>query len=121
MRIFYLEDNPLIVFHVEQLIEDLGHTFAGSLDSFVALKSQVDDFPMDVALIDIDLADGRTGPEAARWLGSFDVPCFFLTGQAQLATDDAHLVLGIISKPVNLQDLAEKLSLVPKTFGNRTP
>nr|WP_244496137.1 hypothetical protein [Ensifer sp. Root31] len=24
LRIFYLEDNPLIVFHIEAMIEDLG-------------------------------------------------------------------------------------------------
>ena len=27
LRIFYLEDNPLIVFHVEAMIEDLGCIF----------------------------------------------------------------------------------------------
>nr|WP_234835868.1 hypothetical protein [Sinorhizobium meliloti] len=30
LRIFYLEDNPLIVFHIEAMIEDLGYVFAGS-------------------------------------------------------------------------------------------
>jgi hypothetical protein len=40
LRIFCLEDNPLIVFHLEQLIEDLGHVFAGSLESFAALQKQ---------------------------------------------------------------------------------
>lgn len=31
MRIFCLEDNPQIVVHVEQLIEEMGHVFAGAL------------------------------------------------------------------------------------------
>lgn len=112
MRIFYLEDNPLIAFHVEHLIEDLGHTFAGTLDSFSALKSRFSDLAMDVALIDIDLADGRTGPDAARWLCERSVKCLFLTGQDQLAEEMGDLALGVISKPVTLQDLAEKLQLV---------
>lgn len=112
MRIFYLEDNPLIAFHVEHLIEDLGHTFAGTLDSFAALKSRFADLTMDVALIDIDLADGRTGPDAARWLSERSVQCLFLTGQDQIAEEAAHLALGVISKPVTLQDLAAKLELV---------
>jgi DNA-binding response OmpR family regulator len=112
MRVFYLEDNPLIAFHVEHLIEDLGHTFAGTLDSFSSLRDQFTQLKMDVALVDIDLADGRTGMDAARWLGERSVPCIFLTGQEQLATDAGNLALGIISKPVTLQALAEKLALV---------
>ena len=67
LRIVYLEDNPLIAFHVEQMIEDLGHIHIATLDSFAALR----DLPVieaDGALIDIDLADGCTGPEAASWL-----------------------------------------------------
>jgi CheY-like chemotaxis protein len=112
MRIFYLEDNPLIAFHVEHLIEDLGHTFAGTLNSFELLKARFAELEMDVALVDIDLADGRTGPDAASWLGERSIPCFFLTGQDQIAQEAGHLVLGIISKPVTLQDLAEKLDLL---------
>jgi CheY-like chemotaxis protein len=112
MRIFYLEDNPLIVFHVEHLIEDLGHTFAGALDSFAALKSSFADLSMDVALIDIDLADGRTGPDAARWLADRSVKCLFLTGQDKIAEEAGNAVIGIVSKPVTLPDLAAKLALV---------
>jgi DNA-binding LytR/AlgR family response regulator len=111
MRVFYLEDNPLIAFHVEYLIEDLGHTFAGTLDSFSSLKGQFADLEMDVALVDIDLADGRTGVEAAKWLCERGIPCIFLTGQGQLAAQASEFVIGSISKPVTLQSLAEKLAL----------
>ncbi|WP_244495128.1 hypothetical protein [Bosea sp. Root483D1] len=62
LRLFYLEDNPLIVFHVEAMIEDIGHVFAGSLSSFAELKASFSKIAMDGALIDIDLADGTTGP-----------------------------------------------------------
>ncbi|KKB80354.1 histidine kinase [Devosia soli] len=114
MRIFYLEDNPLIAFHVEQLVEDLGHTYVGSLDSFKALKLQFENYSMDVALIDVDLADGRTGPHAARWLKDRKIPCLFLTGQDHIAADAGDIALGTISKPVSLQSLADGLLLVPE-------
>src|SRR4051812_8695262 len=83
LRIFYLEDNPLIVFHVQSMIEDLGHVFAGSLGSFAELKDSIDKFEMDGALIDIDLTDGRTGPAAAAWLLSRGIASIFVTGQEQ--------------------------------------
>ncbi len=42
LRIFYLEDNPLIVFHIEAMIEDLGYVFAGSASSFAALVGRIE-------------------------------------------------------------------------------
>jgi hypothetical protein len=109
LRIFYREDNPLIVFHVQSMIEDLGHIFAGSLGSFAELKASIDEFEMDGALVDIDLTDGRTGPAAAAWLLSRGIASIFVTGQEQTAAQFASLSLGIIGKPVGLQQLADKL------------
>ncbi|WP_244622871.1 hypothetical protein [Microvirga brassicacearum] len=79
-RVFFLEDIPLLVFHVQALIEDLGHIFAGSLSSFAELKASIDEFEIDAALIDIDLADGPTGPAATAWLLERGIRSVFVTG-----------------------------------------
>ena len=118
MRILYLEDNPLIAFHVEQMIEDLGHEFAGALESFAELQQQFASLQMDGALVDIDLADGSTGPQAAAWLHSRGIPTLFVTGQGQVAAEHGDVSLGVITKPVAPEELAEKLELfriVPRT------
>ena len=39
LRIFCVEDNPLIVFHIEHLIEDAGYVFLGSAGSLGELKA----------------------------------------------------------------------------------
>lgn len=119
LRIFYLEDNPLIVFHVEAMIEDLGHIFAGSAVSFADLMANVDTSEIDVALIDIDLADGRTGPDAAAWLQERGTACIFVTGQAEVAAEHPGVVLGTIAKPVSVEALAEKLALLRKHLNSR--
>lgn len=111
LRIFYLEDNPLIVFHVQAMIEDLGHIFAGTLGSFAELKACIDEFEIDGALIDIDLADGPTGPAAAEWLLERGISSIFVTGQEQTAAQYASVTLGILRKPIVLQQLAAKLEL----------
>jgi CheY-like chemotaxis protein len=100
-RVFCLEDNPLIVFHLEHMIEDLGHIFAGSAESFADLRAEWMILRMDCALIDIDLADGRTGPEAAVWLAARNVPAIFVTGQESVAAEHAKTVSAIVSKPVS--------------------
>lgn len=111
MRILYIEDNPLIAFHVEQMIEDLGHVFAGSLDSFAELQKQFASLEMDGALVDIDLADGATGPQAAAWLQERGIPAIFVTGQRQVAAEHSDVSLGTITKPVSSSELAAKLEL----------
>lgn len=111
MRILYLEDNPLIAVHVEQMIEDLGYVFAGTLDSFAELQQQFVSLEIDGALVDIDLADGPTGPKAAAWLHERGVPAIFVTGQTQVAAEHRSVSLAVISKPVLPTELAEKLEL----------
>jgi DNA-binding LytR/AlgR family response regulator len=106
LRIFCLEDNPLIVFHLEQILDDLGHVFVGSAESFSDLCMRPDPLVADGALVDIDLSDGRMGPAAAAWLKTRNIPTIFVTGQEQIAAEHAHLAIGIIAKPVSAADLA---------------
>lgn len=116
MRILYLEDNPLIAFHVEQMIEDLGHVFVGVLDSFSDLQKQFSSLAIDGALVDIDLADGSTGPDAAAWLFERGIPTVFLTGQVHIAERYSDVSLGFTSKPVQMNELGEKIELF-RSFG----
>jgi DNA-binding LytR/AlgR family response regulator len=108
LRVFCLEDNPLLLFHLEQMIEDVGHTFAGSTDSFARLKSEAP-IPMDVALVDIDLADGRTGPAAAAWLRDQGVAIGFVTGQVAIAAQYTEISSCVLAKPFAAKDLAQVL------------
>jgi hypothetical protein len=99
------------------MIEDLGHVFAGSAASFAELKAKFDKLEIDGALVDIDLADGRTGPDAAAWLQERGIASIFVTGQAEVAAEDPGAVLGTISKPVLEKALAEKLKLLREHLG----
>lgn len=112
LRVFCLEDNPLIVFHLEQIIEDLGHVFAGARASFADLKAGWPILRMDCALVDIDLADGRTGPEAAAWLSIRNVPIVFVTAQDRVAAQYAGIAAGVVSKPVTPTSIASALDAV---------
>lgn len=111
LRIFCVEDNPLIVFHIEHLIEDAGHLFLGSADSLAQLQADLETIEIDGALIDIDLADGCTGPEAAAWLKTRGIPSIFVTGQEEMAAQHADLVLGVVIKPISADDLIDKIGL----------
>ncbi len=100
--------------HLEMLITELGYVFAGSSDSFSDLQCRIHDLDFDVALVDIDLADGRTGGEVAEWLVSRHCPSIFVTGQEQLAADYADVSAGFIVKPVTAEILAGKLGAISR-------
>ena len=108
LRILCLEDNPLIAFHVEQMIEDLGHLPVAMLDSFAELQA-LPEVEADCALIDIDLADGCTGPDAAQWLRQRGIPGIFVTGQKEIAEANVELVNGYLVKPIGMEGLKRVL------------
>ncbi len=114
LRIFCIEDNPLIVLHLEMMIEDAGHRFAGSAESFASLRAEIEEIAFDLALVDIDLADGRTGGEIAAWLLARGCPSLFVTGQEQVAENYADISLGVIVKPITADLLAAKLSKIQR-------
>lgn len=110
LRVFCIEDNPLIVLHLQMMIEEIGHVFAGSSDSFVDLRARFDDLALDVALVDIDLADGRTGGEVVDWLMARKCPSIFVTGQELLAMKYSGLSTDFIVKPVTADLLKSSLN-----------
>jgi DNA-binding LytR/AlgR family response regulator len=109
LRIFCIEDNALLVMQLQVLIEGVGHVFAGSAARFDDVKAAFGATEFDLALVDIDLADGRTGGTVAQWLQVRGRPSLFLTGQEQLAADYADAALGTIAKPISRDKLRKAL------------
>jgi DNA-binding response OmpR family regulator len=112
MRILCLEDNPLILFYIEQLLEDAGFVFAGGFESFSDLQKDFPTIGCDAALVDIDLADGRTGPSAAAWLVERGIPTIFVTGQELIAYQYRELSVATIGKPISQSDFRMKIALL---------
>jgi len=110
LRILYVEDNPLIVFHVQALVEDLGHVFVCSVNSLCELKG-LDRIEVDGALVDINLADGCTGPEVVAWLRARGIPSIFVTGQERIASEYSQIALGTLLKPIDPLQLSGMLEL----------
>lgn len=100
------------------MIEDLGHIFGGAMESFAQLRD-VAPQAIDVALVDIDLADGSTGPDAAQWLFDRGIPAIFVTGQMGVAQLHADLVVATLIKPVCAADLQRSLDLIPANLNPR--
>ncbi len=107
---FYLEDNPLIIFHVEAMIDDLGHIFAGSADKFH--RTEANDRCVQVRRGARRYRPGRRSNRPCRGLvRDKGIPVLFVTGQEAIAAEFSGAALGLVRKPVASADLAAKLEL----------
>jgi two-component system, response regulator PdtaR len=114
MRAIVVEDEFLAAVHAEAVLERLGVEVVGTAeDSAGAGRFSAEH--AQLALVDLNLRDGFTGPQVARRLANQGIQVVFVTANpAQLEgiNDDDWPVLG---KPVEEPELASTLSrLVPR-------
>lgn len=79
-RVFIIEDEPLIVASLSQIVISLGHTVVGSASTLSEAVPAALAAAPDLLLADIQLADGSQGTEAVEQIRSrFDAPAIFIT------------------------------------------
>jgi CheY-like chemotaxis protein len=110
LNILIVEDDPLLAETVKCLVE-LNPRFkvtalANDLPSAVAA---VEERRPDLALVDLQLANGSSGYAVAARLHDLDVACLFTTARAPgFAVRD--LALGCLQKPYREEDLVRALT-----------
>jgi two-component system, response regulator PdtaR len=102
-RILIIEDQFLIAIALEDAILALGHHVAGiaASRSDVLRISEI----ADIALVDINLLDGPTGPEIGRELAQQGCEVVFMTANPEAVRDGIEGTIGVICKPVMDLDL----------------
>ncbi|CDM61576.1 MULTISPECIES: response regulator [Rhizobium] len=96
--VLIVEDEFLIALDLESTIKDMGLNVAGvARDKEQALTLA----PLaDIAFVDVNLADGATGPEIGqRLVEEFGVTVVFMTGNPEAVVGRVEGALDILSKP----------------------
>jgi two-component system, response regulator PdtaR len=65
-RVLVVEDEALIALNAEAILQEAGFTVTGIAATYVQACALADAFPPDVAVIDLNLLDGRTGLRVAE-------------------------------------------------------
>jgi CheY-like chemotaxis protein len=108
MKILVVEDNAMIAMDHEMLIQDLGHDCVGiAANSAKALEVARSEAP-DVALVDLGLADGWTGPPLVEELHRMGIASIVVSGQVEDYQAPEH-VLSVLAKPLRIDLLAAAL------------
>ena len=100
MRILIVEDELIVAIGVEASLSEEGHQVVGiARESNTALGLGRRLRP-DLALVDVHLVDGETGPEIAGHLKEMGIPVLFMTANASTLPDGMAGALGVIPKPI---------------------
>ena len=100
LRVLIVEDEALLLMQLEMAVEDEGHDVVGTAmtsGEAITLARMVEP---DVAFVDLQLLDGPTGVDVARYLrGSKGTMVVFITANATRLPTDYEGAAGVVSKP----------------------
>ena len=99
-RILIVEDEMLVAMELESLLEDLGHEVVGIAPDLQSARQHFDE-DLDLALVDLNLRDGLTGPEIGRNLSSQGVTVLFVTANPRLLGEGIAGAIGVSTKPAD--------------------
>jgi two-component system, response regulator PdtaR len=111
MDIFICEDNFLLALDLEGQVEDAGHRSLGIASRSQECLDRIGADRPDVVILDLNLADGRTGPDLLLKLNHAGIPSIVVSGEATFL-DRKLPALAVLEKPIRPRDLLEALAKV---------
>jgi DNA-binding NtrC family response regulator len=106
-RVLIVEDEILIANDLQDLLHRLGYRTSGIASNFDGARLLAP--YSDIALVDVNLTDGATGPRIAQYLAEeFGISVVIVTGNPEAVEKGLSKVIGVLSKPVS-QTTVQKL------------
>lgn len=116
-RILIVEDEPLVAFDNEHLLQESGYQVVATVDSVEEAAAVIAREPLDLVLSDIALAGERDGIEVARLAAAKNVPVLFVTGNC--SPEAQALAVGCLAKPYSDRVLLDALAVVDDRLQGR--
>ncbi|WP_293971727.1 response regulator [Sphingomonas sp.] len=118
-RILIVEDEPLVAFDNEYVLQDAGYLVVGSVDTVEVAIETIHAGQPHLVLSDIRLSAGGTGLDVAQAAREAGVPVIFVTGHCP--TEAKALAVGCLAKPYTQRDLLAAIDAVDAKIGGRNP
>ena len=101
--ILIVEDEPLIAMMLEDFLESLGHDVVGTCESVEDAIARIDAGGFDLAIIDVQLKDGKHVWPVADRLAEEGKPYIIATGGHVEAPPEQHADAPILAKPYTIE------------------
>ncbi|CAN5176473.1 response regulator [soil metagenome] len=123
LRVMIVEDQAILAMELEMVLTDAGCDVVGcAMDRQSAYAIAERERP-NLALVDVNLLDGMTGPQVAdRLVSTYGAAVIFLTANPEQIPEGFAGALGAVSKPFDDQTIEAVVAfarqfIVDKTVG----
>lgn len=117
-KVAIVEDELMVAWLLESIVEDLGHSVVGIFANADAVLESLLTRPAELVLMDINLGGGMDGVDTARRIkAAYGTAIIFISAYADPAMREriAKAVPGarLLKKPVQVTDLEEAIATYP--------
>ena len=113
-RILIVEDEFIVAQNLRQIMSDMGFEVIGIAPDAATAERLAEAKP-DIALVDLNLRDGPTGPQiGAKLSQQHGTSVLFLTANASQLGDGIKGTVGVVSKPVDEDSIESVLDFLVK-------
>jgi two-component system, response regulator PdtaR len=113
MKILIVEDEAIIALHLEMLLTEFGHEVCAIASTATEAMEHAEVYRPDILILDVRLAHGSSGIEAAREIYlRYGIRSILLSGNLDASTREAlqpYEPIGYIGKPFLPIDLFRAL------------
>jgi CheY-like chemotaxis protein len=114
LKVLAVEDESMVAMWLEDALTDLGCTVVGPAARIQEALALIDSEPVQVAVLDVNLAGEPVFPVADR-LQELQIPFLFATGYGAAGLVARHEHRTVLQKPYSVETL--KLALQRTLFG----
>lgn len=107
------EDEFVVALDLEISLEEKGYAVCGIALTAEDVVRLAERSPVDLAVIDVNLAGGSNGLEAVKLMRErFSVPSIVVSGHARSEEAKAAGAVGLMSKPIDIKQLLRLIEYV---------
>ncbi|GAA0449281.1 MULTISPECIES: response regulator [Sphingomonas] len=109
-RILIVEDEPLIAMMLEDFLDILGKSVAGTADCVSDALSRIEEGGIDAAILDVNLRGGEKSWPIADALAAAGIPFVLATGGSGDAVEPTHRDRPVLPKPFTMDGVEKALT-----------
>lgn len=108
--ILIVEDEPLIAMMIEDFLDVLGKTVAGSADTVATALAVIAEGGVDAAILDVNLRGGEKSFPIADALAQKGIPFVFATGGSHDTVAEEYRDRPTLPKPFTMDGVSNALA-----------
>lgn len=108
--VLIVEDEPLIAMMLEDFLESLGHSIAGTCETVAGALTRIEEGGFDIAIVDVHLKGGEHVWPVCDRLSAENIPFVVATGGHIEPPPPEHAHAPVLAKPFTIDAIGPALA-----------